>query len=102
MEWVRAQFNILTHHITEAEQWHTVDGIKHPTAPLGIHFNGRQTCDVTHLPSGRRIRGFPSLGAAISFTERVATIADWTPAVIALDPLTEARVHALAAEVLKS
>lgn len=51
-----------------------------PCPVIGIHFGTTHSVDVTHVPSGLRIAGFTSLGAAMEFAVRVAYLVDWTVA----------------------
>jgi hypothetical protein len=69
----RQQFNIL---MGEPEGLVVVDGIV--AAELGLHIGVTYQVDVTHVPSGKRIGGFDTLGAALEFVERVAYIRDWS------------------------
>lgn len=45
---------------------------------LGIHVGVTHTVDVTHLPSGKRVGHFYTLGAAMEFVHRIAYLTDWT------------------------
>jgi hypothetical protein len=59
--------------------WVQVDGIVLSDSPeLGLHVGVTQQIDVTHIPTGKRIGGFDTLGAAMEFAHRVAYLRDWS------------------------
>jgi hypothetical protein len=45
---------------------------------LGMHVGMTHDVDVTHIPSGKRVGHFRTLGAAMEFVHRIAYLTDWT------------------------
>jgi hypothetical protein len=72
--WVRKSYEIV---VDQPEGKVLVDGIALGTVPLGLHFRNTDYIDVTHIPSGKRVWHFTSLGAALDFTQRVAHMVLW-------------------------
>jgi hypothetical protein len=59
----------------------TLDG-----SGLGIHTGVSHEVDVTHLATGRRVAGFPSLGAALAFVDKIVYFVDWSRTPFELSP----------------
>lgn len=57
--------------------WCEVDGMRWQPHNLGVHIWTNGTVDVTHIPSGKRLASFPSLGAAMGFAESIDDLYDW-------------------------
>lgn len=82
-QWTRRKFNIAMDHLTtlgngEVSGLVEVDGIVlNDNHELGLHVGLTHMVDVTHLPSGKRIGGFDTLGAAMEFAHRIAYLRDW-------------------------
>lgn len=82
--------------------WCEVDGMCWNPHNLGIHIwsNNSVAVDVTHIPTGKRLASFASLGAAMNFVESIDDLFDWNqPTLANLPPDMErlvrgsARVH---------
>jgi hypothetical protein len=55
-----------------------VDGIVMADTPdIGLHMGSTHYVDVTHIPTGRRIGSFATLGAGMEFVHRIAYLRDW-------------------------
>lgn len=78
-EWHRADFGITMDDKTHAQ----VDGIVHYEGHLGIHTGTTHNVDVTHVPSGLRVVGMPTLGAAMEFVIRAYYVLDWSAVSVA-------------------
>lgn len=44
---------------------------------IGLHFGVTAKIDATHIPSGKKIGSFDTLGAAVEFAHRVVNLRDW-------------------------
>lgn len=53
---------------------------------LGIHIGLTHFADVTHLPTGRRVSGFRTLGGALEFAQRVQCMVAWGRTPFELSP----------------
>jgi hypothetical protein len=73
--WVRRPYQIKMHDPSGVIE---VDGIVCADAPsLGVHLGISHDVDVTHIPTGARIAHFETLGGALEFVARIASLRDW-------------------------
>jgi hypothetical protein len=96
-QWMRMAYEINMVHLTtlsgngETSGKVRVDGIVlNENRELGLHIGLTQQVDVTHIPSGKRIGGFDTLGAAMEFAHRIAYLRDWKD-----DQITEPETKAI-------
>jgi hypothetical protein len=77
--WQRQAFAIaMDHDDADVPPTVLVDGIVMSDQPdLGLHVGVTHFIDVTHIPTGKRIGGFVTLGGAMEFTHRIAYLRDW-------------------------
>lgn len=74
--WERARYRLSMADATARPL--EVDGITMVEAPwIGLHIGPAASVDVTHVPSGKRIGGFASLGSALEFAARIAYLLEW-------------------------
>lgn len=74
--WERQTYSLALSDGPEARV--SVDGIAMKEVPwIGLHVGSTASIDVTHIPSGKRIGGFASLGSALEFAARIAYLLDW-------------------------
>jgi hypothetical protein len=83
-QWTRMTYRIAMDHLAQLSNGPEysglveVDGIVHNDEhEIGLHIGTTNQVDVTHLPTGKRIGGFDTLGAAMEFVHRVAYLRDW-------------------------
>lgn len=72
--WTRARFEI---RMQEPDSWVEVDGMRWNPHNLGVHVWTTGAADVTHIPSGKRLGSFSSLGAAMDFAQVIDDLYDW-------------------------
>jgi hypothetical protein len=83
-QWTRMAYNIAMDSLTtlgngDASGWVRVDGIVlNDNHELGLHIGVTHQVDVTHVPSGKRIGSFDTLGAAMEFAHRIVYLRDWS------------------------
>jgi hypothetical protein len=82
VKWHRAPYYIATQQSALGQERCQVDGIQIVGGHIGIHLRSPDWMDVTHIPSGRRLSYFKSVGAALSFAEQVHTMHDWSSPLI--------------------
>jgi hypothetical protein len=100
-EWKRAKFRI---RLTNPEGWAEVDGVTSAACPhLGLHLSqsGLGVIDVTHIPTGRRIADFRTLGAAMEYVTEIIPLATWIN-IAPVTPEIEKTLRALAAKAYTS
>jgi hypothetical protein len=104
MDWHRAKYDIVIVVATRTAplaRRQEVDGIRLHDVPIGIHASDRCALDVTHIPSGKRIAAFTSLGVAMEFVERVAYLTNlWHEEHPQIDAEVQDVVTRIAAEVI--
>ncbi len=80
-----------------------VDGITLKACPfLGLHLGQTGLIDVTHLPSGRRIADFRTLGAAMEYVTKIAPLTDWSTEIPDITPEVEKTLLGYAFEMYKT
>jgi hypothetical protein len=91
-QWTRKAYTIVMDHLAtlnnggESSGQVQVDGIVlNENHELGLHIGITHQVDVTHIPSGKRIGGFDTLGAAMEFAHRIAYLRNWSNADITED-----------------
>lgn len=89
--WIPARFNIT---LRDPDGTCEVDGMKHVPALLGIHITVSGTADVTHIPTGKRLGSFGSLGAAVEFVEVVKDLYAWHEPTLNVPLTTERLIQA--------
>jgi len=62
----------------------TVDGIAIAGEHIGIHIGVTHWVDVTHIPTGRKLAAFQTLGAAMELAHRIVYLRDWSSATLQL------------------
>jgi hypothetical protein len=101
MEWNRRTFRIHSANARDgALELVPVDGIVLGKAPwFGIHIRGHEHADVTHVPTGRRIASFSTLGAALEYAETIVPWTNWRSENVEISPACLAEMQALATKL---
>lgn len=91
--WSAARFNIL---LANTLTFKEVDGIRLEEALLGVHVDDMERAHVTHIPSGKRLHGFKTLGQAVRFAESIKVLYPWREVLLNISPATERLILAAA------
>lgn len=77
--WKRTMFQITMDFPDGSHGKVEVDGITMSEQPdIGLHVGQTHFIDATHIPTGKRIGQFQTLGAAVEFVHRIAHILPWS------------------------
>lgn len=89
-QWSRLEYLIT---MNEPSGCARVDGICfNGTSSLGLHTDHNGRVVVTHIPSGKQLCAFRTLGAATEFVERIYPLTDWTDVAPVLEESTRIEI----------